>query len=81
MGIPAKTLLEKGVNELDWKGEKCNGDGCGVRISTTITGREYIDGKPYCSRCYYKTLGDFVEQNPLGVPHSVIRQGPLNPGD
>ena len=41
---------------------------CGCEVHGFLTGRKYIDGKVHCSECYYKKLGDAVEQHPLGMP-------------
>jgi NAD-dependent SIR2 family protein deacetylase len=32
---------------------------------------ERIDGKPVCSDCYYETLGDFIEDHPIGFPRGA----------
>jgi hypothetical protein len=31
---------------------------------------EQIDGEPVCSDCYYKGLGELIEEHPIGFPHA-----------
>lgn len=40
---------------------------CGKEIHEFLTGRKKIDGKLYCSDCYFEELGTVIETNPIGA--------------
>ena len=48
--------------------------GCGVPIQEFITGRKKIRNEFYCKKCYYKKLGDLIEERPVGSPLLVPAQ-------
>lgn len=47
---------------------------CGVPIQEFITGRKKIRNEFYCKKCYYKKLGELIEERPIGSPLLVPAQ-------
>jgi hypothetical protein len=41
---------------------------CATPIQESITGRRSVDGKDYCSDCYYDDIGAEIERMPLSSP-------------
>jgi hypothetical protein len=41
---------------------------CGCEIHQFLTGRKRISGEVHCDKCYYKKLGEVVEEHPIGMP-------------
>ena len=40
---------------------------CRQEIRETLTGCREIDGRFYCSDCYYTKLGEWIDTHPIGV--------------
>jgi NAD-dependent SIR2 family protein deacetylase len=41
---------------------------CGVRTQEEKTGRRWLEGKPYCSDCYFEELSSELESSPIHSP-------------
>jgi hypothetical protein len=41
---------------------------CNNRTQEERTGRRWIDGKPFCSDCFFKLLSNELEVSPLHSP-------------
>ena len=64
MPISGQDLVNMSLEELArlFKAPNCK---CGKSIEEHPDEQYVIAGKVVCSDCYYKSLGDFIEKNPI----------------